>query len=63
MLVGEVNVYQIKDNKKQVFSRIDINRFMTYGLKREFIDRHDDEILKENYLQSELMLEDIQYAL
>lgn len=39
-------------------------KVLNYGLKKEFIDRYDvDEILRENRLQSDLMLEDIHCCL
>lgn len=39
-------------------------KVLNYGLQKAFIDRYDvDEILKENRLQSDLMLEDIQHCL
>lgn len=39
-------------------------KVLNYGLKKAFIDRYDvEEILKENRLQVELMLEDIQHCL
>lgn len=39
-------------------------KVLNYGLQKAFIDRYDvDEILKENRLQSDLMLEDIQLCL